>query len=343
MSLTEPADGGSGGLLANMPKTVLQAIYHTVTGKTENLSTVLEGNVEITSGDIDRLHDMLFDQLGLHEKVIEPTITVVVKQKDGKSITYSSWERYKVLKVNNHDVTSEVIMKFEFVIQLPDTPQPQRCIVSVNLDSSLPVIQEHSEHAEQMGSIGFLFFIQRQWRTVVISIDFVDFLIAKSFSSVVEEWFSKLKKCPEKRLNDFLLKRFNLIRAILGQFGRIGFAFFLAAYVWFQRDFGLSLELTTLAVALGLALYSSFMIFESFITKNVLRRLSRNIVPSVILLTEGDISGYDEIKNSQNSSTRTLFSAIFAILLALSVNLLSSYLYSYLTNSDNEVQKSQKS
>ena len=52
--------------------------------------------------DFDRLYGMLVDQLGIHEKVIEPTVTVVVKHANGKTVTYSSWERFNALRVNNH-------------------------------------------------------------------------------------------------------------------------------------------------------------------------------------------------------------------------------------------------
>jgi len=205
-------DTGGGDIVQidSLPKTALQAIYHAVTGKTESLSKNINGNVIISSADIDRLYEMLLDQLAIHEKVIEPTCTVVVKNENQRSTTYSSWERFKALRVSNHDVTSEITLKLEFVIKLPETPNPQRCIVNVNLDSALPIInKDKSKEPPSPQDLGFIIVVGSNWRTVSLSIDFVDFLVAKAFMAVVEEWFSTLNKTPINRFNDILLKNFD--------------------------------------------------------------------------------------------------------------------------------------
>jgi hypothetical protein len=264
------------------------------------------------------------------KKIIEPTVTVVVKQKEGKAVTYSSWARYKALRTSNHDITSEFLLKFEFVIQLPNTPSPQRCVVNVNLDSSLPVIQEQAKQFDEAEVLGFLLMMRRDWRTVEISIDFVDFLVAKSFSGVVEEWFSTLKKPPVKKLNDIILRWFELIRGVLFQLGRIGMAFFLGAYVWHVGLKGLSLAHATLAVSVGLILWSVFSVVQAPLSKVLLRRLHLNIVPSVILLTDGDVRAYDEITASLNSPVTTLGATVLAVMAAVGVNVGSSFIYAYI-------------
>lgn len=71
--------------LDSLPKTALQAVYHAVTGKTENLAKEFRGNVIVTADDIDRLHAMLLDQLGLHGPALGPTVTVVVKHSNQRA------------------------------------------------------------------------------------------------------------------------------------------------------------------------------------------------------------------------------------------------------------------
>ena len=111
-----------------LPKTALQAIYHAVTGKTENMTKELKGSVVINYSDIDILYGMVMDQLGHYDPICPPTVTLVVRHAEEKSVTYSSWERFKVLQTHHLDVTSEVIIKFEFVIRLPNTSTDQRCV-----------------------------------------------------------------------------------------------------------------------------------------------------------------------------------------------------------------------
>jgi hypothetical protein len=68
MTTDDTSAGDSSLPIASLPKTALQAIYHAVTGKTENLARSLTGNVVISSADVDRLYEMLLDQLDIHEK-----------------------------------------------------------------------------------------------------------------------------------------------------------------------------------------------------------------------------------------------------------------------------------
>jgi hypothetical protein len=316
--------------LLAIPKTALQAIYHAVTGKTENLERILNGNVEVNSIDFDRLHDMIIDQIGVYNQEIEPTVTVVLKQKDDQVFTYSSWARYKKLLVNSHQLTSEITLKIETLLKLPNTPSPQRCTININIDSSLPVISKHFEEEDIAHSMGFLFVVSREWQTVKINIDFVDFLVAKSFVSVVEEWFFSLNKTPDSKLNQWILKKYDMIRTLLGQVPRIGFAFFVGSFAFFSEADQLTIFDIFNVTAFGLIIWSMLVIFENSVGKKSFRRVSANIIPSVILITDGDSRAYQNIKDRRNSPITTFMSIVVAWITGILINLISSYIYSYL-------------
>ena len=53
MTLKTFDSNGDNFSLSALPKTALQAIYHALTGKIENLTRVLTGNVIISDNDID--------------------------------------------------------------------------------------------------------------------------------------------------------------------------------------------------------------------------------------------------------------------------------------------------
>ncbi|WP_156829170.1 hypothetical protein [Amorphus coralli] len=312
-----------------LPRSALQAIYHAVTGKTESLSKILRGNVVISAQDFNNLYERICDQLELYNVEMGPTVSVVVKHASDKSVTYSSWERFQSLRVQNHEITSEIILRLEFVITLPQAPGPQRCIINVNLDSSLPVlIDRGAEEEGGIEEISFLFLVRRHWASVKISIDFVDFLVAKSFVSTIEEWFQTLKKTPRKPLNDFLYKKYTVIQAGVSQLSRIGMAAFLFGFYAFSPiPAGVS-DLVVLA-AVGLSIWSVIVMCQASIMRAVRRRISANVVPSVILLNDADCEAYDEVKEGWNSAAITILGLGLTVLLSIASNLISSFLYSY--------------
>lgn len=311
--------------ITSMPKPALQAIYHAITGKTENITQTLTGNVLINLSDFDQLHNVVCDQASIYTKVVSPTVTVVIKDEKSRAITYSSWEKFKLLNLSSGDVTSEVILRFEFLFNMPETDQPQRCIVDINLDSALPVIKGQDEAASIGGAMGFFFSMAREWRTVEISIEFVDYVVAKSFVRTIEEWFSKLKRTPVQKLNSLLLLFLRALRAMLGQSGRLGAASFLAG-AWLALG---DMPLTSSAIlgggALLLAIWSFVNVVSGYVAGVVLNRVFRNLIPTMILFNEADSQAYASILGRRSAPLGTLARVAGTILLSFGVNLASSY------------------
>ncbi len=132
-------------------------------------------------------------------------------------------------------------------------------------------------------------------------------------------------------MTDFLNKNTLLLRITFGQLGRMGMATFLGAYVFFSKGHFGSLAQATFAVAVGLLLWALLVITESTLTPMLLKRITANVVPSVILLTEGDRQAFNRVKANMNSSVQTIFGFLGTILLGFSTNILASYVYAWLT------------
>ena len=332
--MTELGKNQSGALapveLDKLPKGALQAIYHAVTGKTESLSRNFDGNVICTTADIDRLQGMIMDQLDMYPKEVTPTTTIVVKTDNDQAITYSSWERFKVLRVDNHEITSDLTIKTEAIFTLPNTPAPQRCVINVVVDSSLPVVAKQREDLQEIEALGIFFMMRPDWRTVVVKIDFVDFLLAKSVIRTVEEWFKSLKPTPKKSLNAFIRSKMNVIQRTVHQLERLGFAAYLAgiaALVTFS-----SMNQIITAVSVGLFIWSVLAIYSDYFAKFVMRRAQNNIIPAVVLLTDADITAYDKIERDTNRPVVTLLSVFGSIALAIALNIAASYIFRYITS-----------
>ena len=111
--------------MAQLPATALQALYHEVTGKTENLTKRLTKNVQIKKDDLDRLVAMLHQQLQHYILPAGPTTTIKLSYHTKQSQLFSSWERFKIRDSATMDITSELVIKFEFLLSLPETQTPQ--------------------------------------------------------------------------------------------------------------------------------------------------------------------------------------------------------------------------
>ena len=195
--------------LDNLPPSALQALYHSVTGRTENYSNSLRRNVIIDAADIDQLHDLVDQQISVYNIQAGPTVNVIMTHGDDKKVRYSSWSRWKTLPVNVRSITSDITIRWEFVFQLPNTNTSQRCVINVTMDSGLPLIEHHDDDDELLGTPFIRFFpFARKYRTVVISIDFVDYLVAKTFSGFIGKWFDGLTAVKTPRWTVFITKHF---------------------------------------------------------------------------------------------------------------------------------------
>jgi hypothetical protein len=185
-------------LLAPLPATAVQALYHAATGKTETLEKLAAKNFILRKNDLDQLRFKVLQQLAHFETIAGPTITVKVRFYNSENQQFSSWDRFQIFDSGKTEIVSDVVVKFEFVIKLPEIPNPQRYILTVDLDSKLPVII--NDRADTMG-FGWLrlYSALESMPSLTISIDFIDYLCAKNFVQIVEDWFNSLEESPPSR------------------------------------------------------------------------------------------------------------------------------------------------
>jgi len=319
------AANSNGFSLENLPAAARQAIYHHVTGKTETLSQHFKKNVIITANDFDHLHGMLCDQLGTLHKEYGPTTTVEVKLADSRNMTHSSWEHYKKVSTITTEVTSEIILKMEFVLNIQDTPGPQRCVVSVGCDSALPLLV-NKDDAENV-PLSFWHFISEDWQTVTVTIDFVDFMVARGFASIVDAWFKTLKPTPAASNNKKKLENYRLLSNLSGQVGRLGMAAFLATFALIKGD-QINFQNSFYAVAAGMTLWSLYLMVRSPILKWGFNRITSGIMPSIVMLTKIDEEKYQQLIEKRKSQRATTWAMWTFAGSNIALNIISSYIWS---------------
>lgn len=335
-SLEASGNSDSGQVaLDQLPRSALQAIYNAVTGKTENYSKNLRGNVKIQFNDVRRLYDQICQQIEHLHKVAEPTVTVVIKSEGSKSLQHSSWAHFEQLQTTSFDVTSELTLKFEILLTLPNGGPPQRLVLTVNLDSSLPVVRPLDREIPSGPFSNFLMIMGERWPTCNISIDFVDFLVAQRFIGTIEKWFDELEKIPCSKLNMYLLKNWQTVKELFDSIVSIGLSIFLLGYVWFAGDSLNRLPDAIVALSLGLIILALSKAIAAKLRSSGQEKITANLLPSVILLTDGDTRRLSEFEAERTKSTATLWSLAQMAVASILLNLAASYLFAYLTEPES--------
>jgi hypothetical protein len=187
------SSGGSSSVSVpyqSLPMSALQAMYFAVTGKTESISKDFTRNVRITLEDLRVLHTKILQKLEHFVTPVPPTVTILAKMHNKQSLRYSSWERFQMFEVASNDVTSELIIKYEFLIQLPNIENPQRCVINVTIDSKMPVLKDELDN--NFDDDFFMIIGLDRFPTVKLTVEFVDFLVGKEYQQIIEEWFEHL-------------------------------------------------------------------------------------------------------------------------------------------------------
>lgn len=313
--------------LSELPNSALQAIYHAVTGKTESMSRDLYENVVIRFHDVKNLVSQIIDQLKLHDNVCDPTITIVTKYNNEKSVTHSSWERFENLQENQTDVTSEITVKIETVIKIPNTVSDQRITISLNIDSAMPIILEDKKKNYEKFDLGYLIFTRNLWRTVTYKIDFVDFLVAKNFSSIVDEWFKSLPKQKDIKSWKIILSKMPIIERLLHQISYVGASAFLLSFVYFRGEGEISIKNLTIAVSIIMIIIAIYNIFRKSIIDIITKTAIKNLVPSLIILNRADEIELSNIDRERSGTIKSVFIVGISALGNIALNIIASYIY----------------
>ncbi|MBP2512786.1 MULTISPECIES: hypothetical protein [unclassified Sphingomonas] len=315
--------------LDDLPMTALQAIYHAVTGKTENLAKLLNGSVLIDQADIDRLYTMLMQQIDVIDTVTAPTVTIVIKTADARTMRHSSWAHFKRFQTNEFIITSEVVLRIEMLMKLPNLVAPQRMVINISLDSSLPVIAPDERMTPDTGLLDFLIAFGGNWRTCRVSVDFVDFITAQRFISSAEEWFNQLRKMPQTKINSWLVRNWRLLKDTIDNTPTIGLAAFVAFYGARHPDYPDTLSAPLSSAALAIAIMAILSSTKGQMAVFFMRRLTHNILPTIILLTTGDERRFDDYQKARASASTTIAAWLMLPVISILLNIASNYIYDY--------------
>ena len=329
--MSEDVPGNSITLVATpLPASAVQALYHAATGKTENLTKRLTKNFIVTKDDLNQLYLKINQQLEHFEKIAGPTVTVNVKFANSEIQQFSSWERFSFFDSGTSEIISEIIVKFEFVIKLPDINDPQRYVLTVDIDSKLPVAARNEGSLDDI-PLHIIHYISETSPSLTISVDFIDYLCAKNLSQIVEEWFKILEESRTTKWLSRARRSFMWWPQIFNRIALVGSAIFLSSYCYFRDGYlGNSGQIVYL-ISFAIILWAIMSIFCDRVGDLFSEVIFKSFIPPIILITRGDERAFKRIKDRADRAVPKLILYSVSVFGALAVHLVASFIYSWLT------------
>jgi hypothetical protein len=123
-----------------------------------------------------------------------------------------------------------ILIKFEFLIRLPDLLTPQRYVLNIDIDSKLPMVNND----EKNFGLSRFFYRLTDIPSLTVSIDYIDYLCGKNFVQIAEDWFNALEESPSWKWRKWATELPFTWRFIFAKFANIGAAVFVALYAYLK-------------------------------------------------------------------------------------------------------------
>jgi hypothetical protein len=302
---------------------VIQSIYNQITGKTEKIGRSLSDDHDINLGALKQLNHKINQMLEQYN-VFGKNCSVTLYHVDDCKNQYSSFERFELYDSSSMSPCENVQLKYNFLIVLPETKQPQSYKIIVNLHSRVALKQKaESEHGISRRIIRMV-----TKRTGQYDIEYVDYTVARNFQTAIEHWYSSVVKGKENKIVQFLQDRSEHFASIF----RI-LTVAILSFVIFKNSESLIGELPTLQSVFSAGVFSfSSIYFLGMIAFKLGSFTERSIdghqAISGLRLNIGDENSFESYANSNSKSLKDAFLSTF---LAIAINVFSAYFTSLLT------------
>ncbi len=102
----------------------IQDFYHSITGETEELNRYFDDLIQVEESDIENLH-LKVSQTMEQFDVIAQDLRVKIYFENEQSEKFSSFERFRMQGKNEARKTEAVILKYRYLLKIPQTETTQ--------------------------------------------------------------------------------------------------------------------------------------------------------------------------------------------------------------------------
>jgi hypothetical protein len=180
----------------------LQQIYSELTGKFENISKYSDEPMHLTFDDIEQIHQRLL-QTWEQYQIVSSTCSFTVYYLRNTKDQFNTFERFKLQIGSGSEPVESVLLKYEFLILLPNLAKPQSYSISIRVVSRLALEKRMREGVVSPFTVPR--FIRLMGRnTASVEITYVDYAVARNFLSVIDDWFKTIPRSRENKTMRFL-------------------------------------------------------------------------------------------------------------------------------------------
>lgn len=174
-----------------------QDIYHQVTGRTEQIRKRAPDLLLIDFSEVEQLHTKINQLCDVHN-VIAKNLTVSIFHEKERKEQFTSFERFRTYNSNTTSPTIFLVLKYNFSIIPSGIQKAQEYTVTIRLTSRVALLNQMQEETPPFMRVHMLKFISEP--AAEITVDYVDYIIARGFIESFEEWVKGCKFTPKNKL-----------------------------------------------------------------------------------------------------------------------------------------------
>jgi hypothetical protein len=179
----------------------LQQIHSELTGNTESITKYYEEPILASAHDIEQLYHYITQTLEQYNAVSSNCSFIIYYAKNTKD-TFTSFDRFKLQASGGSSPVESVLIKYEFLILLPNLQKSQSYSISVRAVSRF-VMEDKIRKDLNVNSLSRMFRVMSS-KTVIVDISYVDYAVARTFVSAIDDWFKTVPQSPANATIRFL-------------------------------------------------------------------------------------------------------------------------------------------
>jgi hypothetical protein len=180
----------------------LQQIYSELTGKSESISKYYDDPIRLTFDDIEQIHHRIL-QTWEQYNVISSTCSFTVYYLRNTKDQFNTLDRLRFQIGSGSEPVESLLLKYEFLIILPNLTKPQTYSVSIRVVSRLALERRMREGMYSPFSLPRFIRLMGK-HTGSVEITYADYSVARNFLSVIDDWFKTIPRSLQNRTMKFL-------------------------------------------------------------------------------------------------------------------------------------------
>lgn len=178
-------------IIAAVPKEAFKAMFYLFAGKPDSKVKLFNRPIVLGPDDIQDLNDKLIAKLRLHQ-IEQVVASATVKFDKEESIEFGTWAELKSFDWKTAQVTSELSLRWDFLVKLPAYAAPQRHTLTVRISTTprprdfLQMMLSHDPDDDSD--------ISGKMALCVARVDFISHRLADELIDVIEGWNESLRQ-----------------------------------------------------------------------------------------------------------------------------------------------------